>query len=396
MPTTYPLATLAPTISSAGISAPTYVDVYESLKALFRSIYGADAYLEPDSQDGQLLAIFARSVHDGNQASIAAYNNFSPATAQGAGLSSAVKLNGLRRLVASNSQVTVTISGQVGTVIASGKVGDAAGNRWSLPSTVTIPGAAFINVTATADKLGAIQALAGAVNKIVTPTAGWQSVTNVAAATPGNPIESDAELRARQATSTSIAALTVLEATVALVASLSGVLEVKPYENDTSATDTNGLPPHSIALVVRGGVAADIAAAIMRKKTPGTYTHGSTSIFVNDAVGITHQIRFFLPTDKPVGAAVTIKALAGYTSATGVLLKQAVADYVNALAIGQSVFLPRLYIPAQLGGVGPGAQYELTALTIGPAGGAMAGTDYAIAFNEQATMLTTDVALTVV
>lgn len=45
------------------------------------------------------------------------YNAFSPSTAQGAGLSSVVKINGIRRKTASYSTVDLRIVGQVGTIV---------------------------------------------------------------------------------------------------------------------------------------------------------------------------------------------------------------------------------------------------------------------------------------
>jgi hypothetical protein len=94
---TFPLATLACTIDENGISAPSYADVLASLQASFQSIYGSDIYIEPDSQDGQWLAVLAQIINDGNQADVTSYNGYSPSYAQGAALSSQVKINGLRR-----------------------------------------------------------------------------------------------------------------------------------------------------------------------------------------------------------------------------------------------------------------------------------------------------------
>jgi hypothetical protein len=82
--TTYPLPTLAATVTDAGISAPPYADILLSLQASYRSIFGSDIYIDADSQDGQWLAIIAAAVNDCNAATIAAYNSRSPATAQGA------------------------------------------------------------------------------------------------------------------------------------------------------------------------------------------------------------------------------------------------------------------------------------------------------------------------
>ena len=303
------------------------------LQDQYRNIYGADTYLEADSQDGQLLAVFAMAIHDANTAAVQVYNAFSPATASGAALSSNVKINGLARGVATRSSVDLRIVGQGGTTIAGGVALDGDRVQWELPASVTIPPAGEITVTALCRQVGAVAA-PGSITRIGTPTLGWQSVTNPAAATPGAPVESDAALRVRQAVSVALPSRTVLEGTVGAVASVPGVLRHVAYENDTAVADANGLPPHSIALVVDGGDAGLIASAIAAKKTPGTGTHGSTTVVVTDIYGIAHPIRFFRPVRVPVSAEIQMRALAGYTTATGQAVQRAVADYINGVAIG--------------------------------------------------------------
>lgn len=181
----------APVIDAAGIRAPSYGEVLQYFKEQYRGIYGADTYLEADSQDGQLLALFALAIHEANTAAINVYNAFSPATAANAALSSNVKINGLARGVATRSAVDLRIVGQGGVTIVDGVATDANRGRWQLPSSVTIPPGGEITVTALSQTLGAVTAPAGSINQIGTPTLGWQSVTNPAAATPGAPVESD-------------------------------------------------------------------------------------------------------------------------------------------------------------------------------------------------------------
>src|SRR4051794_209612 len=111
------------TIDASGISAPTYAEILTSLQDSMRSIYGDDIYIEADSQDGQFLAILALAIKTANDASIDVYNSFRPGFAQGGGLSSVVKINGLKRLVPSNSSVVLTLIGQAGTIITNGFVG---------------------------------------------------------------------------------------------------------------------------------------------------------------------------------------------------------------------------------------------------------------------------------
>lgn len=396
------------TIDATGIHAPQYEDVLSYLKDAYRNIYGSDVYLENDSQDGQLLAIFASAVHDCNSMAVAVYNAFSPATSQGAGLSSVVKINGISRAVASTSSVDVILVGQAGTVITNGVVRDTNGNQWDLPATVTIPSGGDITVTATAQQLGAVTAAAGAVNIIATPTRGWQSVTNPLAATPGAPVESDAALRRRQTISVALPSRTVLEGTIGAVASIVGVQRYAAYENDTSSTDSNGIPSHSIALVVDGGDAQAIADAIAAKKTPGTGTYGTTSEVVVDAYGISHTIRFSRPVLVPITVAITIKALTGYTSVVGDEIVSAVMSYLNALPIGgvelatgRGVGYTRLFVPAQLSGpyASPASPadsgtYEILTILIARSG-SPAAADVPLAYSEAATCTVSNITLTV-
>lgn len=397
MTTTYPLPTLACTITPTGITAPPYSDIFASLQASFRLIYGEDAYLEADSQDGQLLAIFAKALSDANSATIAAYYSFSPQTAVGTGLSNAVKINHMARLVATKSEVNVTLTGQAGTTILDGIVGDNDGNRWFLPVTVTIPTGGTIITTAQAEFDGALSAPIGTVTRILTPTAGWQSVTNASAASPGLPVESDAALRARQEITPALNAYTVLEGLAAAIKALPGVVYGTLYQNDTGTTDSNGLPAHSISAVVKGGVAADIAQVIYTKKDSGVATYGTTTVAITDVSGASRNINFFIPAEIAIKVTVTLHPLANYTTAIRDKIKQAVADFINGLPIAEPVVITRLYGPALLMGSADTETFEITTIqaALSPSG-TLGTTDIAITFTQKAVIAITDVTITTV
>lgn len=350
--TTFPLPTLGCTITPAGISSPSYADIYASLQASFQSIYGTDAYIDPDSQDGQMLAVFAQAQYDSNQATIAAYSNFSPATAQGTGLSTVVKINGLKRQVPSNSTAPMTLVGQAGSQVQNGLIGDNQnlGTQWALPGLVVIPDSGTITTTAICTKQGAVTAAANTLTKILNPQLGWQTVNNASNATPGAPVETDSQLRQRQSVSTSLPAQSVIGGVYGTIANLPGVSRLKVYENDGSTTDINGLPGHSISVVAAGGAVSDIATAIEQKKTPGTNTYGSTSFTVLDPVGLPIVIRYFVLADVIITVAVGLRALPGYVSSTGMLVSQVVAAVISALSIGEVVYLNRLFSAANLSG----------------------------------------------
>lgn len=379
------LSSLAAQLSATGILAPSYADILETLQANFQAIYGADAYIAADSQDGQFLALIAASINDCNAQAVAVYNSFSPTYAQGAGLSSVVKINGIRRLVASQSTAVGNAVGQSGTLIPAGVVVDTNGNFWDLPINTTIPGGGTVAVTVTAQEPGAITAVAGTINEINTPVRGWQSFVSTIDAVPGNPVESDATLRRRQTLSTSLPALTPLQAMLGELANLSGVDRVRVYENPTGAPDANGLPAHSISVVIEGGNVADIAEIIGQKKTPGAATYGSTSQTYTDPVtGIIYTINFYLLAKDTIKVHVTGAALAGYSSLVATEIKNAVAAYINSLDIGEDVLYTRLFPSAYLNGALDGATYEITALTSALNAGAPGVVDIAIAFNKAA------------
>lgn len=401
--TTFPLSTLAAQVTSTGISAPSYADILGSLTASYQSIFGSDAYLGPDSQDGQWIAILAQGYNDANQTAIAVYNQFSPSTAQGAGLSSVVKTNGIQRLVPSNSTAPITIIGQVGTTITNGLVGDNLnlGTQWSFPST-TIPVSGSIIVTATCTEAGTIAAAAGTLTAILTPTRGWQTVTNASNAAPGAPVELDATLRQRQSSSVALPSQSVVSGIVGALENLTGVTAVSYDENDNPTTNANGTPANSVAFVVQGGTVQSIVNTIGLKKMPGTGTSGTTSGTYVDAYGIPHTISYFVPAQQTISVAISLHALAGYSSAIGVEIQASVSAYINGLGIGADVLLSRLQVPAQL--FGPSANpaspadaatFEITLIKAAISPGTPGTADIIIPFNQIAICSPANVVLTV-
>ncbi|MDT7071113.1 baseplate J/gp47 family protein [Citrobacter amalonaticus] len=388
---------LSATVTAEGISAPDYQTILETLTSYFQQIYGSDAYLEPDSKDGQMVALVALAIHDANNTAISVYNCFSPATGYGAALTSNVKINGIARKGATNSTVDLLLTGTAGTTITNGSVRDQNNIIWNLPASVSISVDGTVQATATSANSGAIAALAGTITTINTPTRGWTSVTNPTAATVGAPAETDAELRIRQGQSVALPSITPFEGVDGAIANVAGVTRHKLYENDTGAVDANGLPPHSISAIVDGGDITEIAQTIRGSKGQGTSTYGTTSVTVPDTYGNPHVISFSRSTDVPVYGHITLKAFAGYTSQIGVQIQQAVADYINGLTIGDSVLLSRIYSPANLGVVSGGSAryYDIQELLIGKSSGSLAAANIDIAYNESASCNPANIAITV-
>ncbi|AXC72720.1 baseplate J/gp47 family protein [Salmonella enterica] len=388
---------LSATVTAEGISAPDYQTILDTLTSYFQQIYGSDAYLEPDSKDGQMVALVALAIHDANNTAISVYNCFSPATGYGAALTSNVKINGIARKGATNSTVDLLLTGTAGTTITNGTVKDTNNVIWRLPASVVIGVDGTVTATAICSKSGAVAAPVGAITTINTPTRGWTSVTNPAAATVGAPAETDAELRIRQGQSVAIPSITPFEGVDGAIANIAGVTRHKLYENDTGKTDGNGLPPHSISAIVDGGDVTEIARAIRGNKGQGVRTWGKTSVTVPDKYGNPHIISFSRPTDVPVYGKITLTVFAGYTSQIGVQIQQAVADYINRLMIGDQVLLSRIYSPANLGVVSGGnaRYYDIQELLIGKSPEAVAAANINIAYDESASCKPENIIITV-
>ncbi|WP_298032497.1 hypothetical protein [uncultured Desulfovibrio sp.] len=388
-------------IDETGLHLPDYPTVLAAVQEAMRAIYGPDLYLEADSQDGQLAAVFAVALHDTFALAGAVYNSYSPQTAQGAGLSRMVVVNGLRRAGSSRSSVDMRLVGQPGAVVRDGVVADSAGTRWLLPATVSIGLDGEATVTAYAENSGAVRAAAGELTEICTPQRGWQKAYNPQAATVGLPVERDAELRERQRHSTALPSRSVFEGTLGAIAAVPGVARWRGYENDGNVPDANGVPPHSICVVVDGGDSRAIAQVIARKKTPGTGTHGDIAVDVLDERGVPGQIRFFRPKMRQIAVRITLVPHAGYVGATGDAVRAAVSAWINALPIGEDVLRSRLYCPindADPGASSAGAYdtgghrlrtFDVAGLELGFPGGGLSAANVTIGYTE-ATMCYVD------
>lgn len=338
------MAYQAPGIDASGIHVPEYTDIRDRLIATFKTIFGEDLYLGEDSQDYQMIAEFADLMDDVGAVLAQDYASHDPDLASGLSLDYLLALNGLRRMAATNSTAVVTASGTEGTLIRAGSiVMDANGNQWSTNADATIGSEGSVSIAVTAVEAGHISADAGSISKIMSPTAGWISVTNEEAANAGRDVETDGEARERRAASLSNTGMSMLEAIIGTVRSIAGVQKTRVYENDTSSTDGNGIPAHSICAVVLGGEDEEIATAIFKKKSPGCGTYGNNTETVQDIFGNNYSVKFSRPVETPIIVQMTVKTFSGYTSDVADAIKKNVKEYIESLQIGASLNVGMLW-----------------------------------------------------
>ena len=343
-----------PSVGPSGLTVSGYPSIIQDNIQAFLNIFGANQYVAPDSAIYQLLAIISLKQSDTNLGLQLAYNQSSPQTAVGAGLDRAVKMNGIARLPFTYSTVSLMCTGTNGTVLTNCFAQDQAGNLWAIPSPTTILGSS-VTVTATCTTPGNVAAEPGTITIKASPVTGWTAVTNAYAATPGGPVEADSKLRARQAVSVALPALTPIAATVAAVLATPNVTRVAPgyptpggpgtsIENPTGAADSWTNPAHSITMVVEGGTDAAVGLSIYLKKTIGCFTNGTTSTVVTDPnTGYDETISFYRPSYVQPYIGMYLQGLPGFTSSTVAAVQTALVAYLNSLAIGEEVTYSALW-----------------------------------------------------
>ena len=377
-------------------------------KRLADIVAGIDAKLaalgiQVDSNDGTIIANIrgpvAEAISEAWQEAAAAALQFDPRYNSGQGQSGTVQINGIIRRAGYPAKIPITCTGVEGTVILAGSlIATVDGlNRFSIDTSLTIGAGLTVTGTATCTEKGISSVGAAEVIAILTPISGWTGVTNSVIAVQGAAEETDAQLRERQQTETALTSKCQVEAILDAVTNVVGVTYCRVYVNNTLVTDTNGIPAISIAVVVVGGIDADVAAAIWAAAPAGLRydSNANTTVTETDAQGGTYAVKFWRPTPVAIDVVVDITQ----TDVTLPLtyandIKQAIVDYStrggaaldsdrfdrDGFPPGQSVILSQLYTP--INSV-PG--FSITSLEICIHAGSPTAADVTINWNKVAT-----------
>ena len=165
------------------------------------------------------------------------------------------------------------------------------------PATGTIIAKEAAAFNAESENTGAIQVLAGALTTISTAVSGVERVENAVDATLGSETETDPELRIRASESLSGLGGATAKVIKAGLTRLSGVTFAAVFQNTTDFTDSNGLPPHSIRVIVDGGDDSDIWNYLYEKGVAaGIKMDGTEQTAIIDDNGEPQPVAFSRPT----------------------------------------------------------------------------------------------------
>ena len=208
--------------------------------------------------------------------------------------------------------------------------------------------------------------------------------------------ETDAEARARISASLAGRGTSTHDALLAAVRSAKSVKSAKVYVNDGDATDSNGIPAHSIAVVTRSGNAAAIAQAIYDRKAPGIGTYGSTTQNVTDSWGNTIPIRFSRVTEKTCMSYIWITKLEGCDeAAVEAAVSAAVRNFIADHEIAEPLIVPQLYAVCYAADPALSGTFVVSDIQIGVPGAAATERDLVeCAWNEKVAAPVNSVSIT--
>lgn len=297
-------------LDADGLLTATREELVTYVEDQFRLIYGADINLDSDTPDGQLIGIFVQMIIDLQDLLVTIYNGFDPDNARGKVLDQRVAINGIQRQAGTHTVTPITIvntqsvnlygldGAEPGSTRDDGNevytVSDNEGNRWQLEETQLGVAAGTHSYDFQALLPGAQLTTPNTITVPITVVLGVSSVNNPTTYTTlGLNEESDAALKIRRQRSVSLASQGYLEGLLAALLNVDGVTSAFVYENSTDSTDSDGVPSHSIWVIVAGtGAPADIAEAIYTKRNAGCGMFGDETYIITQVDGSPFVVRW--------------------------------------------------------------------------------------------------------
>lgn len=282
-------------ITATGLTTATREELIAFYTLAFQTIYGPDINLDPDTPDGQSMNILVQANLDVEDLIMQVFNQFDPDNAIGVVLDQRVAINGIQRQAGTHSITNITIVvSQALNLFGLDQdaqppftVADNAGNNWVLQATQSIGAPGTYVFSFQAENPGAVLTIPNTITVPVTVVLGVTSINNPTAATSiGINEESDAALKIRRQKSVSLSSQGYLAGLLAALENINGLTFAAVYENNTNATDGDGVPGHSIWVIVAGTASnADIANAIYQKRNAGCGMFGSVSYTITQLDG---------------------------------------------------------------------------------------------------------------
>lgn len=304
--------------------------------AEFKVAFGSNLNTDPSTPQGMLINMetLSRIAVLENNAQLA--NQQNPNLAGGVALDSIMALTGLERVAQQFSTVSANLAGVPGSIIGTSAQAQETvnGQIFQLTAAVTLSvGGTGVGVFQALNP-GPVSAAPGTLTKIISGAVGWETVTNPDAATLGQLTQSDIAARGLRLVTIGIQGSSLAKAILGALALVSGVTSAvfrENFEDVYEVIDGVNLKPHSMYACVQGGLDADIANALVSKKSGGCNYNGNTSVVITQPFsGQVMTILYDRPEIILIMVRATVKTPPNIQDPTN-LVKQAILDYANGL-----------------------------------------------------------------
>ena len=333
-----------------GFVAPTYEEVLDSVMDDFQQRFGTDIVLTSNSNFGIIARLIAWRETLLIQELQKTYYSAYISTATESSLDRLGANLDLPRKVATPSFADIEIKTEEEYLIQAGEQFETAdGVLFDLIKDVVTSK----NSDGTYTGIGTVQSVdTGAYNNVLpntitimyNPDENVVSVTNPEKAAGGQDYEDDATYRARLIMENVAKPGPSAAGIKSALMNLSGVRQVNVVENPNAEASQYGDPPYSVHIYVLGGKEQDIAQCLVDNVAAGITMAGTKQITAPDNTGTPQTVSFDFAKDKPIYATVQIRTNEEWNADEGVQdVKQAIADYVNNLLMGQKVYLTKIY-----------------------------------------------------
>ncbi len=290
-------------LSSTGFTRKRLSEIIEDIETALKFAFGENIDLSAESRFSQFTAILSEQISDQWESQENSYNSQYPSTSSDSSLSNVVMYNGIERAGETYSTVdSLQLSGIEGTTIGAGSEVsvDTTGYIFTTDTLATIGVGGTAIVSATAVLPNPIEAVAGTLTVIDSPTYGWTSVTNLDDASVGSAEETDAELRIRREKSVALASQNNADGLIASLLGLDNVISADVIDNKTNTTDSYGVPAHSFESIVEGGSSSDIGLTVWENNPQGIQSYGDILVVIEDGQGVSQTVYYSEPTDIPI------------------------------------------------------------------------------------------------
>lgn len=353
-----------------GVVVATYAEIYKALIKKFQDIWGSDIDLSSASADGVFVNTYALIINNILQSFKRFYESLNVNTATGAALDVLCNLTNVTRKPATASTCPIILTldaGETENYITNEiDLVDINGNIWvarnidgfvlepDIPQTIVF----------TCSQLGPIEAPKGTIDRVINNDV-VISIEQTQDANKGFNEESDSSLRQRRTQTLGSRGTTVLESLSSALLNLTGIRDVKIYNNDTGsnivAKDGTKIVPHNVYIVLRRepNIAisdSTIGTIIYEKMTPGISTTKSQDQL---QFGTSHEYQYVqrilgqsidsdikqivywkesTPANSEIKIVITPNVyFAAYDNTTAKRIAQKVINYMNNKLLGENV-----------------------------------------------------------